>query len=245
MQITKLVLISDVINRLTQGKPSSDLELEQAQVAFIIDQVRWNLVTQKLNEQLKKGYPIDPVYSYTQYNTVPTLIPLMNTRYQTNIQVGLSYVPLSLYRDRAIMRVFATPIPPTAPMPQLSIPIDFGSPVDMVAISQLDDIKALKFGKPALNNLKYTREGQTLWIYGLTQDTYKMVQFTITYMPRMSLLEDLNDNDPVPITEDLYEPIVEGATKICYAQLYNSGMDTSDNATQDLKNNLMAQPTTR
>jgi len=234
MIITKDVLISDVVLRLTQGKPSSDLELEKSQVAFIIDQVRWKLVTDKLNANITHNYPIDPIYIRTDENLVPTLVPVVGAPVQNKIQVALQFEPLSLYRDRGVMRVFASPIQSTLPTPNLQLPVDFGSYVDAVSVHELDMLNAMKFSKPSITNLKYRREGQTLWIYGLDSNTYKMVQFSVSYMPRMSALEDLNSNDPVPLTEDLYGPLVEGATKICFEQIYKSSTDIAANATSNL-----------
>lgn len=232
MQITKDVLISDVILRVTQSKPSADLEIEKSQVAFILDQVRWQLVTEKINKQFGIHYAIDPVYIFTEDNLVPILIPRQGAVIQDNIQIGLQYNPLSIFRDRGVIRVYANPVAVSLPQPNLQFPLDYGSPVEMITAAELDVIRNLKFSKPALNNLKFRREGQTLIIYGLDVNTYKMVNFSVTYFPRISMLEDLNDNDPVPITEDLYGPLVEMASEKVFNEIYKTFADIRADSTQ-------------
>jgi len=232
MQITKDVLISDVIIRVTQSKPSADLEIEKAQVAFVLDQVRWGLITDKINKQFAKLYQIDPVYIFTEDNLVPVLTPRQGAVIQDNISINLQFAPLNIYRDRGVIRVFANPVVVSLPQPNLQFTLDYGSPVEMITAFELDVIRKLKFSKPSLNNLKFRREGQNLIIYGLDVNTYKMVNFSVTYFPRISMLEDLNDNDPVPLTEDLYGPLVEGATEIIFNEMYKTFADIRSDATQ-------------
>lgn len=190
-----------------------------------------------LNENVTKNYPIDPVYVFTQENTTATLVNVQGAPYQSKVQVGLQYQPLNLYRDRGMLRVFAWPVQPTLPLSNYSVrmPIDYGSQVDAVSAADLENLKNLRFSKPDIGNLKYRREGQTLWIYGLNADTYKMVQFDITYVPRYSLLEDLGDDDVVPMTESLYLDTIKEATQICYDQIYHSGVDLRDDSVQGLQ----------
>lgn len=233
MLITKKVLISDVILRVTQGKPSTELELEQSQIAFILDQVRWGLITAKINAQIQKNYPIDPAYIFTETNLVPQLINTPGLPIQNNIGFQLQYKPLNIYRDRGVIRVFAVPIQSTITLSNLQLPIDYGSVVDMVSASEIDDLNGLRFSKPSLKNMKFRREGDMLYIFGLDVNTYQMVKFTVTYFPRISLLEDLNDEDEVPLTEDIYKPLIEEATTTAMAQIYNSGTDIRNDAIQN------------
>lgn len=233
MIITKKVLISDIILRVTQGKPSAELELEQQQVAFMLDQVRWSMVIDKLNKQIQSNYSIDPVYITTDDGLTPIIVTKFGAPVQDNIQIQLKYNPLSLWRDRGVIRIFAVPVQPTNMLPSLQFPIDYGSPLDMISASEMDDLRNLRFSKPSLSNLKFRREGRNIYILGLDQDTYQMVNFSVTYVPRISILEDLNDNDPVPLTEDLYGPLVDAATKTVYQQIYSSGADIRADAVQN------------
>jgi len=73
---TKEMLVSDIILRISKGKPSDDQELEPRQVAFWIDQWLPFLVTDLLNKRVSMGLGIDPNYIKIEECAEPSIILL-------------------------------------------------------------------------------------------------------------------------------------------------------------------------
>lgn len=216
--MTKSELISDVILRLTRGKPSDDLEIEPSQVAFWIDLVLNGLVKQVLDDKIKKGIDsIDPAYI-----CYDRLVPIKAgaQSYSDNFYVDLCAEPLNLFRDRGVIRVSTE-----------STLTEVGEWVDKMKMEEIDNLKKLKFSKPSLKNLKYHRVKSRLYFYGFTNDTYQLVTLIIGYVPRTKALDDLGDDDPIYVGDEIPPLLAEELEKIGRRQI--SGQDDNENDSQD------------
>lgn len=217
---TKQQLIDDIILRLTKGKPSDDMELEPTQVAFWIDMVLNSLVKQTLDERIRKGLDgIDP-----EFICYERLIPL---RKESKDVLGKFYIelcaePINLIRDRGVIRV-ATEATDTEP----------GKGVDKMKMEEIDNLRELKHSKPSLKNIKYHRVKNKLFFYGLDDNTFHLVTFVIAYVPKTKALEELDDNDPIYISDDLLPLIADEVEKIARRQ-YQSDSDLENDSQQDL-----------
>lgn len=210
---TKSQLISDIILRITRGKPSDDLELEPKQVAFWIDLVLGGIVKEMLDTQLKdKSATIAPAYIKIERD-VPAKITATNVIY-----IDLCDEPMNLYRDGGVIRV-AT---------------EDGDWVDKLVMSDIDDIVKLKHSKPSLKNIKYTRVKERVYLFGLTSDTLHLPTFYIAYVPKINLLEDLDDTDDISVSDDILARVAEEVEKIARRQM-QSPEDDSNEALQNME----------
>lgn len=214
--MTKNQFISDIILRITEGKPSDDLELEPRQVAFWLDMVLGSLVKQSLDTKLlsKKG-EIENSYIKWEKDLVLSTNTLDS---RTDFYIDLCDEPMNLWRDRGVIRVNT----------------DDGDWVDKMKMSEIDNISKLRFARPTLQNIKYTRVGKRLYFYGPTVDTYQIVKFDVAYVPQINSLEELGDNDQIYVGEDLLPQIAEEVEKIARRQIYQSSEDLQNNAVQNL-----------
>lgn len=214
---TKEQLISDIILRVTKGKPSDDLELEPRQVAFWIDQFLGALIQETLNAKILQGMGIDPSYIKTEDCVAPKIKKLDCRDCQDNVYIDLCFEPLSLFRDRGVIRV-AT---------------EDGDWVDKVSLTELDNLRKLRFSRPSLKNIKYHRVKQTLYIHGLSQDTYHLAKFNISYVP-VQKLADLKDTDPIFTSDEILPILAEKVEALARRQMYEGFEDLENDGQQDL-----------
>jgi len=214
---TKEMLISDIILRVTKGKPSDDLELEPTQVAFWIDQILPALIKATLDKKLDAKLGIDPDYFKIE-SCIKPKIKISNCRdCQDNIYIQLECSPINLIRDLGVARVVT----------------EDGVQLDKMSIHEIDNLRNLRFSKPSLTNIKYHRIKNNLYIYGVTEDTMHLVEFNAIYVPSQTIY-DLNDDDSVFIGDEILPLLAEELEAIARRQLYQSGIDEENNGKQDL-----------
>lgn len=215
--MTKGQLVSDIILRITKGKPSDDLELEPKQVAFWLDMFMGAMIKDNLDKKLidKKAF-IEPGYICWEKDIDLKIKNLLSDRYE--FYIDLCRAPMNLYRDGAVIRVNTTD----------------GDWVDKMKMEEIDNLNNLRWSRPSLKNIKYTRVKSRLYFYGVDFDTYLFVKFDIAYVPKNDLLETLDDDDEVFVGEDLLPAIAEEVEKLARRQTYQSGEDLENNAVQNL-----------
>jgi hypothetical protein len=215
---TKEQLVSDIILRVTGGKPSDDLELEPRQVEFWIDQLMPALQKQLLDKKFAEGGMIDASYIKIE-DCLDAKIKLLDCiDCQDNIYIDLGCHPIDLHRDLGVIRV---------------VTMD-GSWVDKVNLMELDSLRNLKFSRPSLKNLKYHRVRNRLYIHGLTNDTIHLAQFMVAYVPSQSV-QELEQDAQVYVGDELLALLATALEEIARRQVYQSDMDMSNNGQQDLK----------
>jgi len=214
---TKEQLVSDIILRITKGKPSDDLELEPKQIEFWIDQLLPALQKQLLDKKLSEGGQIDPSYICSE-DCLEAKVKILDCKdCQDNVYVDLKYCPADLYRDLGVLRV---------------VTMD-GSWVDKVSLLELDSLRNLRFSKPSLKNLKYHRIKDRLYIHGLSEDTLNLAQFMVFYVPSLHV-SDLEPEDNVYVGDELLVLLATELENMARRQVYQSDMDSSNNGQQDL-----------
>jgi len=221
-EFTKEKLVSDIILRISKGKPSDDLELEPSQVEFWIDQILPALVQTSLNQKILNKLGIDQSFIKIEECVEPKVKILDCRDCQNNVYIDLECAPVDLIRDSGMVRV-AT---------------EDGDWVDQVTLHELDDITKLRFSKPSLKNIKYTRVKQRLYLHGLNTDTYHLAKFNIAYIP-VPTVQGASDTDPIYISDELLKPLADELEALARRQIYQSDIDEANNARQDL--NIQAQ----
>lgn len=219
--MTKNQLVSDIILRITQGKPSDDLELEPRQVAYWIDMVLGALIKLDIEDALaqKRGM-IDPSYICWD-KEVPVKVDYINDN-RSDFYFDLEKCPINISRDAGVIRINTTD----------------GDGVDKMNMLEIDNLSKMRFSKYSLENIKYTRVKQRIHLFGLTEDTYHLVKFDVAYIPTPDLLEDMDDDDEVFIGEDILPKVAEEVEKIARRQVYQSGIDQENDGQQDLNSNV-------
>lgn len=217
--MTKDQLISDVILRLTKGKPSDDLELERSQVAFWISIARDFVLKRYLEKRLTEGEPIDNTFIFKDTCKELNIESDFCLDDCNRIYAILSKNPLDLSDDLGVVRVRTND----------------GQRVDKTDISAVDMIMEMEFCKPSVENLVYYREGQKLVIMGVPESMKDLVYITAWYVPKEDL-SCLAETDEVNITPDLLMPILDAAEEIGRRQLFGPE-DLENDGQQDISNN--------
>jgi hypothetical protein len=217
VQFTKEQLVSDIILRITKGKPSDDLELEPRQIEFWIDMVLPTLQKQLLDKKIAEGSTISPDYICVEDCIYPKIKDQNCRECKDNIYLDLKCTPADLYRDLGVIRV---------------VTMD-GAWVDKVSLLEIDTLYNLKFSKPSLKNLKYHRVKNKLYIHGLTKDTIHLAQFMVSYIPVVSV-SDLDQDEPVYVGDELLDLLANELENKARRQVYQSDIDEQNNAQQDL-----------
>ncbi len=213
--MTKQQLISDIILRVSAGKPADNLELEPDQVAFWIDQVLNALVKQTLDKRLQNGEGIDGDYINFQPNQQLTTDTLNGSQ---RYFLTLDYEPMNLYRDGGIIMV------------RNSDGLDV---VNKTRFQDLDIISNLKFSTPQLKNIFYTRTQSTLYFYGVDLNSYNRYNFDIAYVPKTDALETLDDTDEIYVTEDIIPILAEQLETMARREVLGVTEDRSNDANQN------------
>lgn len=216
--MTKGEIISDIILRVTRGKPSDDLELEPDQVSHWVDLVLGNVVKQSIENSLKNGGTVNPVYIRKEECLSPKLKNSNCLDCQNNIFVELCDQPIGLLNDRGILRVTTQE----------------GRQIDRCSVEELDVINNLTFSKPSLTNLIFHREKDKLFIHGVDHRSYQMIQLNVWYIPEVELLDGLDDDDDVGVDTDILGIVAEEVEKIARRQVYQSIDDEENDAEQDM-----------
>lgn len=216
--MTKNQLISDIILRITAGKPSDDLEIEPSQVAFWINIVRDAIVKAYLDDKVEDGLSID------DYFVIPESCKPLNSETdpcidddKERIYIRLKREPMDIYKDRAIVRVITNE----------------GSFINKARLSTIDVIHNLNFAKPAINNLVYYRDGKTkLVIEGIPQEMKNVVEILVWYVPKEDIL-CLDDDDEVSIPNELLPEILQAVEDIARRELHGPE-DKKNDGDQDI-----------
>lgn len=216
--MTKNQLISDIILRITAGKPSDDLEIEPSQVAFWINIVRDAIVKAYLDDKVEEGLSIDD-YFVIQESCKP-----LNSETDPSIDddkeriyIRLKKVPMEVYKDRAVVRVITNE----------------GSFINKGRLSTIDTIHHLNYAKPSITNLVYYRDGKTkLVIEGIPLELRDVVEIIVWYVPKEDLL-CLADDDEVSIPNELLPEILQAVEDIARRELYGPE-DKENDGDQDI-----------
>lgn len=216
--MTKNELISDIILRITKGKPSDDLELEPSQVAFWLDLASDTIIKQYLDAKLSEGKNIDDFFVIQE-----SCKPLNNEADpcidddEERIYIRLKREPMDLFNDRSIILVKTNE----------------GSYVYKANLNTIDMVRHLEFSKPSTSNIVYYRDGKTkLVIEGIPDSMKAVVEILVWYVPKGNI-SCLDDDDQVNIPSEILGLIQEAVEDTARRQMLgiqdvaNNGLDES------------------
>jgi hypothetical protein len=217
MSKTKQELIDDIILRVTKSAPSDDLELEPRQIEFWFDLVIAEILPKWLDSKIVKGQDIPSSMIVVEDNLEATVedVTMLNQYHDRVFIQPELYSVLDLANDGGLIRVIT----------------DQGQVVNKVPLTRLDSISKMTFGKPSRENLLHTRINDNIYIHGLSPKHVALTQFSIAYIPKI-VLQDLEDDDEVPLTEEVIGLISDAVEDKALKQMYGEP-DTENDAEDD------------
>lgn len=216
MARTKGELISDIELRLTRGNPSSDIELERSQIAYWLDMARDKIVMAKINSSLFANEPVDPTY----ISHIPCQVADLEAsscaykegkRYSFTISKSI----LPLDNDMGIVRIVT----------------NTGKILNRSTYDEIEYMYNLRFSKPSRENMFWYREGNNIFIEGISQGTKPSTKFNI-FIIESQIGAELSDDDIYIIGDDIVEDVLVLAEEIGLRQIYGEFEDRSQNEVQ-------------
>jgi hypothetical protein len=218
--MTKSQLISDIILRVTKGKPADDLELEPKQVAFWIKLVLDAMVSEKINEDLGNNLRVPDFYVVREackYISKEDLDCVDDDK--DRLYVKTSKPVFELLGDRGVIRVKTSE----------------GSTVHKATLSSIDFVEHMEFAKPSQSNLVYYRDGQQkLVIAGIPASMQELVDIIVWYVPDTDI-ECFGDDEELPIEGELLEELLTRVEMIARRQMFGVA-DIENDGEDDLPN---------
>jgi len=183
--------VGDIELRLSRSKPSDDFELDKSQIKHWIDIVRDSLVADKLNVDIKKGKSIPAIYVRSEFCTVVVdEVNACNSGCGKRKSITVSDDILTLDDDRGVLRVVSST----------------GDWVPIYSADEARQVARLRFSKPGEDKAIGYREGQNIFIMGLTDLKTAAVKYNVFYVGA-TMSFTLSDPDEYPI-ESILAPIM-------------------------------------
>lgn len=219
---TKGALVSDLELRLTEGKPSDDLEFEREQLAHWLDQAANMILSDYITKQMLKREDINPEYIKSSLYRNPieegiTEVAAADERYYIDIS-GLEILPpRGFRRDYGVVRVHDQ-----YNRHMVNITYDESD--------YFDDLWYAKSDKDS-RNFQWYREGGRVYIKGIDSTNYTTESFRVFYIEVIdsSLLADIAE---YPLGEDLSPLVVDIAEEIGWRQLKDGLYDDQNDGNQ-------------
>lgn len=216
---TKAELISDIILRVTKGKPSDDLELEPRQVEFWIDSVINELLADYIKDRTSKNKSIDEGLLKKE-TSKPILEEQLN---YINPDITELYILsedpiLETDSGSAIVRVITSD----------------GMHVHKTKVQDIDTVEHMEFSKSSEQNLLYYRDGDCkIIIRGIPEEMVGIIELAIWYVPKQDL-SCMNDSESVRLPLELIPELSDRVAELALRQMYGTIDDVENNGDQDL-----------
>jgi hypothetical protein len=214
---TKQELVSDIELRVTRGKPSDELELEQEQIIHWLEVAANSVVADYLNKKIRSKKAIPP-----EYIQKVLAIQLVKETAPSNVSDGIrhyldfsSYDVMPLEKDGGIARVST-----------LS-----GKWINSTEDQDFQMLENLYFSKPSRENLVWYREGDDIFIVGYGDNIVGAVKLNVYYVPVIEI-SSLADTAEVKLTDDVVAIILDVVEDMALRQLGADFEDLQNDGTQ-------------
>lgn len=216
---TKLQFISDIELALTQGAPSDDLNLEQDQIAYWINDVLNDLKRKEIIAEKAKGKSIPPIYIVRETGLELTEEEVEDIDDENQrMYIELEGSVLDLPNDGGIVKV-----------------LDYDlNLIRKTSVEDLEDTKNLRFAKPSADNVLHYREGTKIFIEGLATSDIEYNPFIVDYVLSQDIIA-MDDDDEILMSDQLANIVGAQVIATGKQQLYGTQIDESNDGT-DSKN---------
>jgi hypothetical protein len=215
---TKLELISDIELRLYQGKPSDDSELPTSQISYWIDLYRDVVITDSLNDKIKKKEEVEPFYilkeeCLTQTKETTACDDDDCTEFRYSIELTNDVLPL--VKDGGVVRVVNHK----------------GSILAKTTQNDFDILSNLPFGGASTANQSFYRENKKIFISESTTVSSGLYSYHVFYIPK-GVGFTTTDTDPYPLEDSLLPVLLDMVEDVARRQM-NQGVADLDNDGKD------------
>jgi hypothetical protein len=206
-------ILSDIELQLTQSDPSDDLQLEWRQLQFWLNYHLAELVTTECNSKIARGEMIPQLYLTKETCKIGSVeVNDCGDDCSDRIVVTLSNNVLTLNGDGGIVMIEAedgTQVQKAGDLPKMSL------------------FRNMRFTKPGRENLVYYRQGNKIYIEGMSIQDVPFDAFNIWCVPNVNLID-------APLTtqvvaSDLVMPaLIELLTQKGKLMLYGGQVDKAN-----------------
>jgi hypothetical protein len=215
--VTRNTIISDVELRLTRSKISDDFEVTRSQISHWVDTARDEIVRDHLKRAISRKEPIPRYYveldSPVDKALLTETIGLKDT---ARYYVTLAFTPLSLQHDAAIVAV----------MDQTA------SEIKQINHEQSTWIGALTHSAPTAANPTYYREGNNLFLQGITPGDATTPYVNVYYVKALSGAS-IADTVELSIEPEFLKPLTDAVEALALDELDRQRFeDTKNDGTQ-------------
>lgn len=213
---TRREIRSDIILRVTKGKPSDDFEIDDRQIDFWIDMIRAAIVSARIKEESDSG-----LQSYLTFLECLDISEASSACLDADIcaskryEVNLPADVINLDEDIGVYRVETAA----------------GYPIRKIRPSDKSRFKNLKFVTFNAKNLGYYRVENKIVLLGGTTNFLENGKVNI-YAILSTTVGTVGDDDEFPIAEDLLPALIQECEAIARREL-ELPEDISNDAQQE------------
>lgn len=206
----KQKIIDDVELQLLQLDPSDDTALEKEMIAQWASYHLNALVVQEINQKTSKGEFVPPVYVRRAECQATDIEGVdCGDGCQDRISVTIPENVLVLKNDMGIVY----------------LQTDEGDEIKRASIETLAAIKNMRFAKPSNSNMLFYRQGEKIYIEGITTTDVPFEKVNIWYVPQQDLLS-LDNNEEVLVSDEIYPSLIALTVQTGKMALYGTQVDT-------------------
>lgn len=191
---TRREIRSDVILRLTKGKPSDDFEVDDRQINFWIDNVRSSMIQDKIDDGM-----VDLQDFISRFDNICIETELVETK---NIEKNLYKIKL--------------------PADVLDLPNDIGvydveteggTQVTRIRPTDRKRFKNLRFAKPGPSRPSFYRVSEHLYFEGGGDNWLRHGAVNLLLIAS-STIDSVSDDEPYPISSDMIASLIDACEMI-------------------------------
>lgn len=212
---TRSQIVDDLELRLYASKPSDDIHFSKSQASFLVDNVRDEILTEKFEEQIKKGDQLEPFY-YTR-ETGKTLSKEAITGgddefsdFRYSFSLDNDVLPLS--KDKGLVMVRD----------------NYGRILAHATENEQDFLSKLPYGGFDTKCQVFYRENRNIFIESSIPSSSSVYTYSVTYIP---MGNSAGDDDPYPLEDQLVPELTDRVEQILRRQMQIGLGDTENDGT--------------
>lgn len=218
--MTKREFISDVILQLTQSDPSDDLALDERQIVHWLNYVANSVIATEINSKLALNEPVPSIYQTREECIISELVDTdCGDNCQDRIAITLSNEVMTLNGDGGI----------------IIIQTDDGDQVTKAgAINHIMLFRQMRFAKPSSENFVYYRQGNTIYIEGMSPVDIPFDKFHVWYVRKFDYTNS-PDNTPIVASDLALPSIMAAVLQLGKLEMYGSQSDQANDGVDSKK----------
>jgi hypothetical protein len=212
MAVTKKIIIDDIILRLTEGKPTDDFPVPRAQISYMIDSFRDEVVANSIQRATRNRGYVNPLY--IEKEALKSLV----SENDGSVDCGRRHY-VTLDKEP----IWVEPDDKGIVLVELSN----GTSVERVQPSDFHALRVLDGAKPTYTNPVWVREGKKMFVDEFTDIQANEIKINVHYVPTIGYSTDETSNYPIDDSdkETLTEMVTEELKKQMNGTVYDTVED--------------------